>query len=495
METLLSVSRAARLVNVPRGVLQQRIKNEELPTFEGKVACSDLLRVYPNVQLEDNSMVEKVERFKAEAKRGKANAMPADVLGSRLTELSQELVLTKGQLDHYVEIAEKIAKKLNDIKQISDSNLRDSIDNLQNWLSKKIAYSSSDEISAQTQLQVKNTILRVMAAQVRIVPSNHEFFVEGASTILDAALSSGLGLNYGCSNGECGLCKAKVLSGKVQKIREQNYAIDEVEAKEGYVLTCCNTAITDVVIEAGELSSLLDVPLQQTVGWFKKSQDFTEDLLLLHLQTPRTQCLRFLAGQYVTIRLDNGASANYFIASCPCDSRELQFHIQKTSDNPFVDSIFNDLKSQKNFFIEGPKGNFVLNEDSSNPALFIAYENGFGPIKSLIEHAFALDMVESINLYWFANDEKSHYLSNLCRSWADVLDNFKYALLTANTQNVELQAKNTLDSIVETDGNLNGFDVYIAGPKAFVQTFENAIRQRFPSVRLRKGYLEKGCAV
>jgi len=495
METLLSVSRAARLVNVPRGVLQQRIKNEELPTFEGKVSSSDLLRLYPNVQLEDNSMIERVERFKAEAKRGKANALPADVLGSRLAELSQELILTKGQLDHHIEIVETIAKKLNNLKKISDVNLRDSIETIQDWLSKKVAYPDSDEISPQAQLHVKNTILRVMAAQVRIVPSNHEFFVEGASTILDAALSSGLGLNYGCSNGECGLCKAKVLSGKVQKVREHDYVLSEKETKEGYVLACCNTAINDVVIKASELSSMLDVPLQQTVGLFKKSQEFTDDLLMLHLQTPRTQSLRFLAGQYVTLRLDNDASANYFIASCPCDARELQFHIQKTADNPFVDAIFNDLKSQKNFFIEGPKGNFVLNEDSSNPALFIAYENGFGPIKSLIEHAFALDMVESVNLYWFVNDKKGHYLSNLCRSWADVLDNFKYTLLTADTQNLELQAKNTLDSIVETHKNLNGFDVYIAGPKAFVQTFENAIRHRFPSVRLRKGYLEKGVAV
>jgi len=495
MKTLLSVSRAARLVNVPRGVLQQKIKNEELPTFEGKVTFSDLLRVYPDVQIEDNSMVERVEKLKAEARRGKANALPTDVLGSRLAELSQELVLTKGELDHYVEITEKLAEKLNNIKKISDANLRDSIEAIESWLSEKIAYSNSKEIGLQTQLHVKNTILRVMAAQVHIVPSNHEFFVEGASTILDAALVSGLGLNYGCSNGECGLCKAKVLSGRVQKVRDHNYPINEAEAKEGYILACCNTAINDVVIEAGELSSLLDVPLQQTVGWFKKSQEFTEDLLMLQLQTPRTQSLRFLAGQYVTLRLDNDASANYFVASCPCDARDLQFHIQKTSDNLFVDSIFNDLKSQKNFFIEGPKGNFVLNEDSSNPALFVAYENGFGPIKSLIEHAFALDMVESVNLYWFANDKKGHYLSNLCRSWADVLDNFQYTLLTGNTQNIESQAKNTLSTIMETHNNLNGFDVYIAGPKAFVHTFENAIRQQFPSIHLRRGYLEKGCAV
>jgi len=61
-------------------------------------------------------------------------------------------------------------------------------------------------------------MLRLMSAHVVVRPSSHEF-VDGADTILDVALRSGLALNYGCSNGNCGLCKARVVSGQVQKVR------------------------------------------------------------------------------------------------------------------------------------------------------------------------------------------------------------------------------------------------------------------------------------
>ena len=56
-----------------------------------------------------------------------------------------------------------------------------------------------------------------MTAHVRLLPSQHEFFVEGNDTVLEAALRSGLALDYGCSGGNCGLCKAKVLSGQVKR--------------------------------------------------------------------------------------------------------------------------------------------------------------------------------------------------------------------------------------------------------------------------------------
>ena len=44
----------------------------------------------------------------------------------------------------------------------------------------------------------------------------------------------------------------------------------------------------------------------------------------------------------------------------------------------------------------------MLNEKSHRPLIFIACETGFAPIKSLIEHAMALDAAETLHLYWIA---------------------------------------------------------------------------------------------
>jgi ring-1,2-phenylacetyl-CoA epoxidase subunit PaaE len=55
-------------------------------------------------------------------------------------------------------------------------------------------------------------------------------------TILDAALSKGADLPYACKGGVCCTCKCKVVEGEVEM--EVNYALEDEEVSEGYVLSC-----------------------------------------------------------------------------------------------------------------------------------------------------------------------------------------------------------------------------------------------------------------
>ncbi len=151
---------------------------------------------------------------------------------------------------------------------------------------------------------------------------------------------------------------------------------------------------------------------------------------LLHLQTPRSNRLRFLAGQSVTLELPGGMSASHPVASCPCDDRNLQFHVRRREGDAFAARVFEGLRAADTVRIEGPRGSFVLNEESDRPLVFIAGGTGFAPIKSLIEHAMALEAAESLSVIWLAPAADGHYLDNLCRSWSDALDDFRYLPLT-----------------------------------------------------------------
>ena len=75
----------------------------------------------------------------------------------------------------------------------------------------------------------------------------------------------------------------------------------------------------------------------------------------------------------------------------------------------------------------------------------------------MIQHALSLDLAESIDLHWLA-DEAGHYQHNLCRAWADALDNFNY-MPHPKTAEVELNLAN----IASTYPELHRFDVYAAG--------------------------------
>ena len=132
--------------------------------------------------------------------------------------------------------------------------------------------------------------------------------------------------------------------------------------------------------------------------------------------------------------------------------------------------MFGALKGVDSVRVEGPRGEFVLNEASHRPLMFIACESGFAPIKSLIEHAMALDAAESLHLVWVAADSNGHYLDNLCRSWSDALDDFRYTSLTAKGALAEDEA--VLRQVLRDHPRLGDCDAYVAGPRSWANAAE-----------------------
>jgi ring-1,2-phenylacetyl-CoA epoxidase subunit PaaE len=54
--------------------------------------------------------------------------------------------------------------------------------------------------------------------------------------VLDAALRAGLELPFSCRAGVCSTCRTKLVRGEVEM--EQNYALEDWEVEQGYVLAC-----------------------------------------------------------------------------------------------------------------------------------------------------------------------------------------------------------------------------------------------------------------
>jgi CDP-4-dehydro-6-deoxyglucose reductase len=147
-----------------------------------------------------------------------------------------------------------------------------------------------------------DAMLRVMSAHVTVKPSGREFFVEGSESLLKAALRAGLAPNYGCGNGNCGLCKARVVAGETRDVSPSDYRFSEAEKAQNHVLMCSCTALSsDLVLEVLEAGAPEDIPEQRIVAKVRRIDALNDDVMRLHLQTPRSNRLRFLAGQRVTL--------------------------------------------------------------------------------------------------------------------------------------------------------------------------------------------------
>jgi CDP-4-dehydro-6-deoxyglucose reductase len=316
-----------------------------------------------------------------------------------------------------------------------------------------------------------------MPSNIKILPSGREFISEGNSTLLEAGLHAGLALDYGCSNGNCGRCLAKIVSGEVHKVRHHDFAISEEKRLSGHVLMCRNTAVTDVTLEAPEAKNSKEIPRQKITARVKNIEIVNNNVALVHLKTPRTNRLRFLAGQYVVLGGDNKPFARHAVSSCPCDDMNLHFQIPRTSGDEFSDFLFEKLKKGDPVNINGPYGDFVLDENSKRPLVFIASHTGFAPIRSLIEHAMALDVTPSMHLVWITESQRDRYLDNLCRSWKDAYDNFYYVPVDAGMNEAELDTASTIRLLNIKPADLTNYDFYIAGNDALTETCQKLLRR------------------
>ncbi|MBT5229196.1 MAG: 2Fe-2S iron-sulfur cluster binding domain-containing protein [Methylococcales bacterium] len=303
-----------------------------------------------------------------------------------------------------------------------------------------------------------------MTANIKILPSGHEYTSEKGESILEAGLRHGKALDYSCNNGSCGECKARLVSGQIEKSHHFDYQFSREEKRNGTVLLCCMSATEDVVLEAHESDEAQDIPHQKINAKISKIDRVTDDWVVLEVKTPRTQSLRFLAGQQVTLNFDGLPLRNKSIASCPCNGRQLHFHIHR-SGGVFSDYVFNDLKRSAAITIEGPEGEFVMNDDTTAPLLFLAFDAGFAPMKSLIEHAFALELEQPLKLFWLSS-EPLPYLHKECRAWADAMDNFTFEVIATPSMGDILP---NMEKVVKGIKNFTDHEIYMTLPHTLIE--------------------------
>jgi len=460
MSHLLPLSRVAKLVGQPRHALQEMIRGGTLATFDGMVELDELLRAFPEVRWDDDAEFRRVTEIKekAFAKRVLERALPdKEVLAARLTELGNEYAATKALLMHYSNVIGWVDEKIDELEEDQSPETRHALHALRAFLLRHLDETPPDAARAQAVI-AQERILKIMSAHVTIQPSGHEFFVEGNDTLLEAALRNGVSLNYGCSNGNCGECRARLISGEVKKVHAHDYVLKQAEKDAGVILMCSCSPVNDVVIEAS-VAGARDIPVQRLNAKVKSVEVFNQHVAALHLLAPRSQRLRYLGGQSVNLVV-NGISGRYALASCPCDDRHLEVQVPRREGDVFSAMLFETLKANDSVEVEGPFGEFVLDEDSPRPVIFLAFGSGFAPVKSLIQHAMSLDLAESIELHWLA-DETGHYQDNLCRAWDDALDNFNYAPHAYGEEPAAI-----LSAIAADYPDLHRFDVYAAGTRS-----------------------------
>ena len=312
-----------------------------------------------------------------------------------------------------------------------------------------------------------------MSHQITIKPSNHVVIANEGETVLGAALREGITLPYGCRNGACGSCKGKILEGSVDYGHSQSHVLAEFEKKAGLALFCQARPLSDLVIEAREISGVGELQIRKLPCRVQEIHKVAPDVVVLKLKLPANERLQFLAGQYIDILMKDGKRRSYSMGNPPHDDECIELHVRNMTQGAFTEYVFSRMKEKDILRFEGPLGTFFLREDSDKPMIFVASGTGFAPIKSIIEHALHLGTTRQMVLYWGGRRPVDIYMGELAARWQQEHDNFSFIPVISDAEAEDNWSGRTgfvHRAVMEDFPDMSGYQVYACGAPIVVES-------------------------
>lgn len=316
-----------------------------------------------------------------------------------------------------------------------------------------------------------------MSFNVRTEPGGHAFDVEPGESLLAAALHHGVGLPYGCRNGQCGSCAAKLLQGDVAYPNGMPEAL--LGQPAGICLTCQAVPESDLVIKVAEVQTAAEVDVRTLPCRVVGKEQLNHDVVRLYLKLPDNQRLQFFAGQYLDFILRDGRKRAFSIANAPHDDDLIELHVRHVPGGEFTDFVFDSMKEKTILRIQAPLGTFILREDSERPIVLMGGGTGFAPIKGMIEHAFHVGIDRPMHLYWGARARRDIYLPDLPLEWMREHPSLTYTpVLSEPDADWEGRTGFVHEAVVADHPDMMGFDVYMSGPPVMVEAGRAAFEAR-----------------
>ncbi|SMM97867.1 CDP-6-deoxy-delta-3,4-glucoseen reductase-like [uncultured Candidatus Thioglobus sp.] len=287
---------------------------------------------------------------------------------------------------------------------------------------------------------------------------------------MDDALLYGLNFPYGCQKGFCGKCKATIIEGEVGYDGDIPEGITVEEVADGMALLCQCHAKSDVALVVDELDSVADIEVKTLPCKVESIEHLNHDVARVMLRIPGAESLQYLAGQYLDLIHPDFEPRAFSIANAPTNNDMIELHIRLIEGGKFTHFIFNQLEEKSLLKIKGPKGDFFFREDSKKPVILIAGGTGFGPIKSIVEHAIFTKLNRKIYIYWGVRDEVDMYM-DLPQQWAKENDNIDFVPVLSEPNN-DWQGKTGYvhEVVLQDFDDLTGYEIYACGPPVMVKS-------------------------
>jgi len=287
-------------------------------------------------------------------------------------------------------------------------------------------------------------------------------------------------LPHGCKGGNCGLCKARLVSGEVHYPNGRPVGLSEAEIGSGYILLCQARARSELELELNEIRPAHERGATRLPCRIERAVPMAHDVMRVLLRRPPAVDFVFEAGQYVDVLLSDGRRRSFSIASPPHDSRLLELHVRRAGAGGFTEWLFGAAVQDALITIEGPLGQFYFREAASDlkPLLLIGGGTGIAPLLSILRHLIENGMERELILYWGVRGTRDLYAHSTILKLRARAPHMRYVPVISEPESAWAGRTGFVHAAVLQDfAHLGAHDIYAAGPPAMIE----ALRCEFPS--------------
>lgn len=243
-----------------------------------------------------------------------------------------------------------------------------------------------------------------------VLQNGTRFTCKPAISILDNALANGISLEHSCKTGQCGVCATRVMAGNTEVLKSE-ISLNAQQREQGFVLTCCRAATTDLQLDSEDLPELQGLTVKTCPARIDAIDYLNSSVIRVVLRTPPNNSLQFLPGQYVSVIGPNSLRRSYSVANAPRADNKIELHIKKVEGGAFSQYWFEQAKVNDLLRFEGPLGTFFVRSPAPKKLLLLATGTGLAPVKSILEQFIQIDAAKrpEIHVYWGNRNDADIY--------------------------------------------------------------------------------------
>jgi len=300
--------------------------------------------------------------------------------------------------------------------------------------------------------------------RVTLQPSGAVLETQPGERILEAAQRLGHECPQSCRNGNCHVCSALLVEGRVRQ--------EGVEHDHGEIYTCIAEPLEDCVLLWDGVLALGELPVRSFACQLSECVPVGGDVWRVRLRAPAGKPPRYHAGQYLMIEREGGDKSAFSLASAPHAGRDLEMHVLVREAS--AQNLIAQLQHTGMARVELPFGDTHLAELPDGPLVLIAAGTGMAQMHSLIEHCRAQGFKHPVHLYWGVRRPEDFYQIEHWDQWESLPNLFLHKVVS-DLCGWEGRCGMLHEAVCEDIADLAGVHVYASGSPAMIYATLDAL--------------------